>query len=91
MPNLQQVMTAEVGDALFRASGAWPLRARRVVGVRLATGAPCSSHAEVFAPWPGPQSGVKRWFALDSGEAVGIEESGDTVKVQVWDKQSDPS
>ena len=91
MPTLQQVMSTEVDDALFRASGAWSLRDRKVVAVRLATGAPCSSHAEAFAPWPGPHSGVKRWFALDSGEAVGIEEAGDAVKVQVWDKQPNPS
>lgn len=91
MPSLQQIMTAEVGDELFRASGAWALRDRQVVAMRLANGAPCSSHAGAFAPWPGPHSGIKRWFSLDSGQAVGIEETGDAVKVQVWDAQPAPS
>ncbi len=84
MPTLQRVMLREVGEARFRASVAWPLRGERVVAVRLASGAPCSSHEAVFSPWPGPHDGVKRWFELESGNAVGIEEDGDTVRVQVW-------
>ncbi|MGI9383769.1 MAG: hypothetical protein ACR2PO_11500 [Methyloligellaceae bacterium] len=48
-----------------------------VVGLRLATGAPCSTHAELFAPWPGPEQHVSRWFMLENGQAVGLIEDPD--------------
>ena len=89
MPSLQQVMTREIGEDRFRASGAWRLRDQQVVAVKPATGAPCDGHASAFAPWPGPHRDVKRWYELDSGCAVGIEELEDQVRVQVWD--ADPS
>ena len=49
-----------------------------VVALRLATGAPCSSHSELFAPWPGPEPHVNRWFMLENGQAVGLVEDPDT-------------
>ena len=26
----------------------------------------------MFAPWPGPETDVERWFLLESGRAVGV-------------------
>ncbi|HSO05853.1 MAG TPA: hypothetical protein VLW45_01325 [Pelomicrobium sp.] len=46
----------------------------RVVGVRLTTGAPCESHAAMFAPWPGPERHVKTWYILENFKAVGVDE-----------------
>lgn len=48
-----------------------------VVALRLTTGAPCSAHSELFAPWPGPEPHVNRWFMLENGQAVGLVEDPD--------------
>ena len=26
----------------------------------------------MFAPWPGPETDVERWYLLESGRAVGV-------------------
>ena len=74
MPKLRQVLERD-------AAAAWQghglddrLLELDVVGLRLTTGAPCSTHAELFAPWPGPEAHVKRWFELENGQAVGLVE-----------------
>ena len=72
MPTLGQIMRSEVGEARFRATGAFALRDERVTEVKLATGAPCDSHDAMFAPWPGPETDVERWYLLESGRAVGV-------------------
>ena len=72
MPTLGQIMRKEIGDDRFRATGAFALREERVTAMKLATGAPCDSHGAMFAPWPGPEENVERWYRLESGRAVGI-------------------
>ena len=65
-------MRSEIGDDRFRASDAFEHREERVTAMRLATGAPCAGHGAMFAPWPGPETDVERWFVLESGRAVGV-------------------
>lgn len=72
MPTLDQVMRSEIGEARFRATDAFALRGERVTAMKLATGAPCAGHGAMFAPWPGPETGVERWYRLESGRAVGV-------------------
>ena len=72
MPTLAQVMRSEIGEEQFRATGAFALRGERVTAMKLATGAPCAGHGAMFAPWPGPETGVERWYLLQSGRAVGV-------------------
>ena len=72
MPTLAQVMRSEIGEERFRATGAFVLRDERVTTMKLATGAPCAGHGAMFAPWPGPETDVERWFLLESGRAVGV-------------------
>ena len=72
MPTLAQVMRSEIGEERFRATGAFALRDERVTTMKLATGAPCAGHGAMFAPWPGPETDVERWYLLESGRAVGI-------------------
>ena len=76
MPTLGQIMRSEIGDARFRTSGAFNLREERVTAMKLATGAPCDSHGAMFAPWPGPEADVERWYLLESGRAVGLAGAG---------------
>ena len=72
MPTLGQIMRSEIGEERFRETGAFALREERVTAMKLATGAPCDSHGAMFAPWPGPETEVERWYLLESGRAVGI-------------------
>ena len=65
-------MCSEIGEEQFRATAAFPLRGEQVTAMKLATGAPCDGHGAMFAPWPGPESGITRWYLLESGCAVGI-------------------
>ena len=76
MPTLGQVMRSEIGEARFRTSRAFNLREERVTAMKLATGAPCDSHGAMFAPWPGPEADVERWYLLESGRAVGVADAG---------------
>ena len=74
MPTLGQVMRSEIGEERFRATdaGVFALRDERVAAIKLATGAPCDGHGAMFAPWPGPEADVERWYLLESGRAVGL-------------------
>jgi hypothetical protein len=75
MPRLAQVVPPDLPSGCFEGSAAFALRDVEVLAVRLATGAPCSGHADLFAPWPGPESDVHQWFVLANGKAVGIGET----------------
>ena len=72
MPTLGQVMRSEIGEERFRTTVAFAFRDERVTAMRLATGAPCAGHGAMFAPWPGPETDVERWYLLESGRAVGV-------------------
>ena len=72
MPTLGQIMGSEIGDDRFRTTDAFALREERVTAMKLATGAPCAGHGVMFAPWPGPETDVERWYLLESGRAVGV-------------------
>ena len=76
MPTLGQVMRSEIGEDRFRTSDAFALREERVTAMKLATGAPCAGHGAMFAPWPGPETDVERWYLLESGRAVGVAGAG---------------
>ena len=89
MPTLGQVMRSEIGEERFRASGAFALREERVATIWLATGAPCSGHGTMFAPWPGPEADVERWYLLESGRAVGLAGAGtETPRLHLCDTVS---
>lgn len=78
MPKLKNVLQREAGLAGQSPALDERLLELDVVALRLATGAPCSTHSELFAPWPGPEPNVSRWFMLENGQAVGLVE--DPVK-----------
>ena len=65
-------MRSEIGEDRFRATDAFALREERVTAMKLATGAPCAGHGAMFAPWPGPEADVERWYLLENGWAVGV-------------------
>lgn len=75
MPVLRDILEKETGSVTLGADFDRALLDELVVGLRLTTGAPCSSHAELFAPWPGPEPGIRRWFQLANGVAVGVVEA----------------
>ena len=92
MPTLGQVMRLEIGDELFRTTVAFALRKERVIAMKLATGAPCDSHDAMFAPWPGPETDVERWYALESGRAVGVARAeSDAPRLHVCEPDSSSS
>lgn len=68
MPKLKQVLPPSADAEIA------PLLEAEVVGVRLNTGAPCSSHAEAFETWPGAGENVRQWYILNNGKAVGVDE-----------------
>ena len=72
MPTLGQIMRSEIGEERFRTTAAFALREERVTAMKLATGAPCDGHGAMFAPWPGAETDVERWYLLESGRAVGV-------------------
>lgn len=72
MANLKHVLPGLLEDASYRNSRAYSLRDQRVIAMKLTSGAPCSSHSELFAAWPGPEQGIEKWFILENGAAVGI-------------------
>ena len=72
MPVLSDVIPALVEDDRYRDSIAFDSKDSQVLEIKLATGAPCSSHSKLFAPWPGQEEGVEKWYILDNGMAVGI-------------------
>ena len=71
MPELKEILPLLTNDARFRNSEAYTLRNQQVTAIRLATDAPCSSYSELFSPWPGQETGVTEWYALENGFAVG--------------------
>jgi len=77
MPTLRDILQKEIGHVRSGPEFDDALLDDQVVGMRLTTGAPCSSHSELFAPWPGPEDGIKRWFQLAGGSAVGVVETTD--------------
>lgn len=72
MPKLRDVLAHELGSDPASWSVPAALLDDNVVGVFLATGSPCDSHAGAFLAWPGAESDVTRWFRLAAGSAVGI-------------------
>ncbi len=72
MPKLKQVLPAAGAE-----EGLQSLLDVEVVGVRLNTGAPCTSHAGPFEAWPGEGANVRQWFVLQNGKAVAIDERSD--------------
>lgn len=85
MPLLRDVLPELVTDGSLSNSEVYRLRDRAVTAVKLATGAPCSSKGELFAPWPGESGDVGRWFVLDNGMAVGCEtgSGGESIRLVV--------
>lgn len=79
MPVLRDVLPQLDVDKSYRNSSAYTLRDARVLKIKLATGAPCSSHDELFAPWPGDDMDVEKWCILDNGVAVGVKLNDDGV------------
>ncbi len=79
MPALRDVLPQLDEDETYRNSGAYSLRDAQVLKIKLATGAPCSSHDELFAPWPGDDMGVEKWYILENAVAVGVKLNGDGV------------
>ncbi len=79
MPALRDVLPHLDEDESYRNSGAYTHRDARVLKIKLATGAPCSSHDELFAPWPGDDMDVEKWYILDNGVAVGVKLNSDGV------------
>ncbi len=71
MADLRHVLPGLLEDRVFRNSRAYRLRNQRVIAIKLTSGAPCSSHNELFADWPGTESDIEQWFILDNGYAVG--------------------
>ncbi len=84
-------MRSEIGEDRFRTTGAFALREERVTAMKLATGAPCDSHGAMFAPWPGPETDVERWYLLESGRAVGIAGTeSDAPRLRLCEADSTP-
>ncbi|MGI9302135.1 MAG: hypothetical protein ACR2RB_05425 [Gammaproteobacteria bacterium] len=84
MPALKDVLpaTARAKDEIHA------LHDVAVVAMKLTSGAPCSSHAGLFARWPGAEQYVTKWFILDNGKAVGInEDPHEGVSLPVIDYQ----
>ena len=71
MPTLIEVLRREYSQFPPLSLRASELEGR-VAEMFLSTGAPCSSHATVFKPWPGPNQDVFRWFVLEDGMAIGL-------------------
>ena len=71
MPLLKDVLPRLLEQSAHRNSTAYQLRNERVAAIRLTSGAPCLSHGELFAPWPGKEDNIEEWFELENGQAVG--------------------
>ena len=75
MPLLKQVLPDCFSDKADQNMSAAALLDVPVKAVKLATGSPCSSHAEMFEEWPGGHANVRQWFILENGKAVAVVES----------------
>ena len=86
MPKLNQVLERELGDRSSFEALSPALLEGDVVGVYLATGSPCDSHAGAFSAWPGAEQDVGRWFQLASGAAAGLRVKDDVPYcVAIWE------
>ncbi|MAH83181.1 MAG: hypothetical protein CBB68_02310 [Rhodospirillaceae bacterium TMED8] len=72
MPSLQQVLPKTDYPNYLQ-----PLLDVAVIAFKLNTGSPCDGHSAMFESWPGTEEHVRRWFVLDNGKAVAIEEAPD--------------
>jgi len=45
--------------------------------LKMNNGSPCAGHAAIFEDWPGEELFVRQWFVLESGQALGINETPD--------------
>ncbi|MDE0309333.1 MAG: hypothetical protein OXI60_05815 [Acidiferrobacterales bacterium] len=79
MPTLRDVLPQLDQDDSYRDCGAYPLRDVQVIQIKLGIGAPCSSRDELFAPWPGEEADIEKWYVLDNNTAVGVKVNGDGV------------
>ncbi len=70
MPKLIDV-APDLAKPKYRKSRAWVWRNCQVRQIKSSAGAPCSTHNELFAPWPGKEQFVDQWYVLDNGQAVG--------------------
>lgn len=92
MPVLRDVLPPDFTEDRFGSTEAWELRDTRVAMMKLTTGAPCSSHSELFAAWPGDHQHVDKWYILSDGKAVGINDdpqNGLSFPVTVYDGAAD--
>ena len=71
MPELKTLLPALMEDGNLKNTRAYEFRNQQVTAIKLTTGAPCSSHDDLFEPWPGPETNVSEWYVLDNGYAVG--------------------
>ncbi len=71
MPRLKDVIPELQEQERLRDSQAYQHRNQQVTQVKLTTGAPCSTHDELFESWPGESTDVAKWYTLDNGFAVG--------------------
>ncbi len=71
MPELKRVLPALASNKKFQGSSAYRFIEHQVTAIKLTTGAPCSTHGELFARWPGPESNIVEWYVLENGYAVG--------------------
>ena len=71
MATLREVLDQEFSDC-----PTLPLRVSeldgRITQVYMSNGSPCSSHSNIFKPWPGPAKEVFRWYVLEDGMAIGL-------------------
>lgn len=71
MPELKTVLPSLIEDRNPRNTQAYEFRNQQVSEIKLATGAPCSSHDDLFEPWPGTETNITEWYVLENGYAVG--------------------
>ncbi|MEM7226773.1 MAG: hypothetical protein AAF495_27630 [Pseudomonadota bacterium] len=87
MPKLRQVLEHELAGLAPVGSLPEHQLESDVLEVLLATGSPCDSHGGAFAPWPGAEQDVTRWFRLASGSAAGIRSrDGAPYDVALWEQ-----
>lgn len=71
MPELKTVLPSLIEDGRHKDTRAYKLRNQQVTAIKRTAGAPCSSHEDLFAPWPGTETNVAEWYILENGYAVG--------------------
>jgi DNA-binding transcriptional LysR family regulator len=76
LPTLKDILDAELSGYPTGALRLSELTAE-VQEFYLTSGAPCTTHSELFKDWPGSDQSVKRWYVLDNGAAIGLKGSID--------------